>query len=651
MLYDDIQQIEVRYVISLEYHDVDIYGGGQPVREGELWIKRHAIRLRRKKAQVGDQAKSLPFFLFGQSLSEKEDFYHAILKNQEKSITDETPVPQLFDVNHIVLLVQKLHSSEEHLQTRWLNAIIGRLFLAMYKTPEMEGYIRDKLTKKISRVKKPGFITKLSLRKMDLGTGAPFFTTPRLKDLTVNGDCIVEADVNYTGGFRIEIAATARIELGTRFKAREVDMVLAVTCKRLKGHVLARCKPPPSNRLWFTFEKMPHLDLDIEPIVSSRQITYTFILKTIESRIREVVAESIVSPFWDDVPFFDTRHQKYRGGIWKKEAESTTTDIPDEEPEDAAEADSSGTQTPAEISKDEKSMSTPVLAENNSTGKSNAARKSMASLNDIWGKKKLETVDRSESSTPRPMRSPSFAAAADPTITTNHADVNTPTRGSDAGVNKESVATILKDISARSGPGNQSDSGSPAGSSPVESAMAMAMKGRTSSNASGLSEDGEVRDQLRRRSSSLPRTPTNASQISIPSTITSDQTDGRPTSAREEKKPKNFAFGAKSLTSGDRKQGARLSQCCSRCRTEMGLGCAGQEQTATSRGCSGKRCRGSWSWPSYSPRADGPWKTITASWCTVASAREAETKFVPGAQEEGSPSPSATQTSRDRWVE
>ncbi|KIW63467.1 hypothetical protein PV04_10303 [Phialophora macrospora] len=557
MLYDDIQQLEVRYVISLEYHDVDIYAGGEQIPEGELWIKRNAIRLRRRKTQVGDKATSLPFFLFGQSLSEKEDFYHAILKNQEKGITEEPPVPQSFDVAHAVLLVQKLHSSEEHLQTRWLNAIIGRVFLALYRTPEMEGFIREKLTKKISRVKKPTFITKLGLRKIDLGTGAPFFTNPRLKDLTVDGDCTIEADINYTGGLRIEIAATARIDLGARFKAREVDMVLAVTCKRLQGHALVRCKPPPSNRLWVTFEKMPQLDLDIEPIVSSRQITYTFILRTIESRIREVVAESIVYPFWDDVPFFDTRPQRYRGGIWKREAQDTTTEIPDdEEPEDLAEADSSETPTPAVLAKDERVMSMPVLSENNGIGTAKAAKKSLASLNDIWGKKKSEPVDRPDSSTPRLLRSTSFANAADPTITTNHADANTRARGSEASAHRESVATILKDISARSSSGNQSGSDSPAGSPPAESAMAMAMKGRSSSNASGASDEGEQVGRLSRRSSSLPHTPTNASRTSLPPSDTPETKEGSrpPTAEAEREPPKKFSFSAKSLTSGDRKQ-------------------------------------------------------------------------------------------------
>lgn len=564
MLYDDIQQLEVRYVISLEYHEVDLFAGGEYIPEGELYIKRNSIRLRRKKTQIGDKATSLPFFLFGQSQSEKEDFYHAILKNQEKSLGEDPPVPQLFDTNHAVLLVQKLHSSEEYLQTRWLNAMVGRIFLAIYQTPELEGFIREKLTKKISRVKKPTFITKLGLRKIDLGTGAPFFTNPRLRDLTVNGDCTVEADVTYSGGLRIEIAATARIDLGTRFKAREVDMVLAVSAKKLQGHVLFRCKPPPSNRLWFTFEKMPQLDLDIEPIVSSRQITYTFILRAIESRIREVVAESIVHPFWDDVPFFDTRHQKYRGGIWKKDTESTTTVIPDEEPEDAAEAENSGVQTPAELSKDERVMSMPILAEAGNLGKSNSAKKSMASLNDIWGKKRANSVDKTDKAdkaepvtplTPRLLRSTSFANAADPTISTNHADANTSTRGADPAASKDSVASMLKDISARSSSGNQEDSGSATSSSPVESAMATAMKERSSSTASGVSENGEQNGELSRRSSSLPRTQSNASQTSFRSSDSHLPANDRPGSTHEDKKPtKNFTFGTRSLTSADRKQ-------------------------------------------------------------------------------------------------
>jgi hypothetical protein len=336
MLYDDAEQLEVRYVISLAHHDVSIHGLDEQIPEGELWIKRNAICLTRKAFVPESQApkaSTAPFYLFSDNLSIKEDFYFAIVNNLDKipDDPDAPPTPEHFHINHMVNLVRRLHSSEEHLQTRWINAFIGRLFLALYKTEQLEDFLWNKISKKISRVKKPNFITQVALQKVDAGEGAPFLTNPRLKDLTIEGDCCIEADLDYSGNFRMQVAATARIDLGSRFKPRDVDLVLAVVLKKLKGHVLFRVKPPPSNRAWISFETMPVMDMALEPIVSSRQITYGIILRAIESRIREVVAETLVQPFWDDMPFFDTASQPYRGGIWHRKAQrSRSTIIPDE---------------------------------------------------------------------------------------------------------------------------------------------------------------------------------------------------------------------------------------------------------------------------------------------------------------------------------
>lgn len=63
--------------------------------------------------------------------------------------------------------------------------------------------------------------------------------------------------------------------------------------------------------------------MSIEPIVSSRQITHGIILRAIESRIRETIAETIVRPNWDDIPFTDTVLQRFRGGIWTDESKGT----------------------------------------------------------------------------------------------------------------------------------------------------------------------------------------------------------------------------------------------------------------------------------------------------------------------------------------
>lgn len=366
MLFDDEEQLEVRHVISLAHHDISIYSGGDVTPEGELFIKRNALCLSRKTTTADEQA-SKPFYLFSENCSAKEDFYFALLRNQEQafSFDGRAPKPKQFDVKAIISLVQKLHSSEDNIHSRWFNAMLGRFFLGVYQTRDIEYHIAEKITKKISRVKTPSFLTNIAIRKIDTGTAAPYFSNMKLKDLTVEGECVTEADVKYTGNFRIEVAATAKIDLGARFKAREVNLVLSVMLKRVEGRVLFKIKPPPSNRIWFSFQTMPKMEMSIEPIVSTRQITYTVILRQIESRIKEVMAETLVQPFWDDIPFFRTEHKNWRGGIFEGDdavvpSENLDQPMPplvhDDEPNEAEEKEVEAETVPLE-----KSASMPAL--------------------------------------------------------------------------------------------------------------------------------------------------------------------------------------------------------------------------------------------------------------------------------------------------
>ncbi|EEQ90856.1 hypothetical protein RJZ56_002895 [Blastomyces dermatitidis] len=466
MLYDDAEQIEVRYVISLAHHDVSIYNGGEQIPEGELWIKRNAICLTRKQGSIPDALESrsstLPFYLFSENLSEKEDFYFAILKNLEK-IPDSPhspPTPQHYDVKHIVTLIQRLHSSEEHLQTRWINALMGRLFLAMYKTPDFESFIRKKITKKISRVTKPNFITKISLQKIDAGEGAPLITNPRLRDLTIDGDCCVEADINYSGNFRLEVAATARIELGTRFKPREVDLVLAVVLKSLKGHGLLRFKPPPSNRLWVSFESMPHMEMSIEPIVSSRQITYGVILRAIESRIREVVAESLVLPFWDDIPFLDTEHETFRGGIWHHPPTPPSKTVIPDETETQQQIHDLVSPLDAVSTKNDATITPPSPALTDQSSKSIPSNLGELGLSVSSGVDRINRLDP-----PRVIRSRTFSNVAGPVVTADTVEVDHSVW--DSKLEEKDATTAMIEISNRSQP--NSPAGTPVGSPPIES--------------------------------------------------------------------------------------------------------------------------------------------------------------------------------------
>ncbi|KAF2453104.1 putative integral membrane protein conserved region-domain-containing protein [Lineolata rhizophorae] len=494
MLYDDSEQLEVRHVISLEYYNVDIYGGDLelPIPEGELWIKRNCIRLTRKHSlgDLVDKSATKPFFLFSDNCSEKEDFYHALLaqKARENDASnngaldsrpdhpasdsqpdhmgpepqpDHAPTPLSFVQADIIKLVQQLHASESTLETRWLNALLGRLFLSLYRTSEVETFVRGKITKKIARVNKPAFLRAVQIKKIAMGDSAPIVTNPKLKELRVDGDLTVEADVRYAGNFRLEIEAMARIELGARFKPREVNLVLAGILKKLEGHVLLRLKPPPSNRLWVSFEKMPAMDMAIEPIVSARQITWSIVHRAIENRIREVVADTVVLPNWDDIPFIDTALQRHRAGIWKDDAKVR----PEPRSRESAAAEQGLVDEVFKAhERDEKGYEEEGMDGADDKSASASASASSPQGVDAGRQACMLAQQRQESPKPRSMRSNSFASAASPVVSISTETANatrTATAAAAGGRSARSQAgqalphdvgavAVIKDISARS---------------------------------------------------------------------------------------------------------------------------------------------------------------------------------------------------------
>ncbi|ORY11532.1 hypothetical protein BCR34DRAFT_587872 [Clohesyomyces aquaticus] len=454
MLYDDSEQLEVRHVISLAHYEVDIYAGGNIIPEGELWIKRNCIRLVQRAPLASYTADSKPFYFFSENCSEKEDFYHAMLHCQERGSDSSgtPPLPLQFDTSDLVKLVQQLHVSEESLHTRWINALIGRLFLSLYKTSEVEQFIRAKITKKIARVPKPALISGISLRKVNMGNLPPFITNPKLREFTVDGDLTVEADVSYKGNFRLEIAAVARIELGSRFKAREVTLILAGILKKLEGHVLVRIKPPPTNRLWITFESAPKMELLLEPIVSSRQITYGVILRAIESRIREVINETLVLPNWDDIPFSDTAAHQFRGGIWTQEWSSGEADTYhdhafEQNMTGGEKAEDAEGVEPASLISDEKVQSQPVLKSASETRGAMEAKMGVLSAHESEGLSSATDlgVGLGPGARPRVIRPGSFAKLATPIVNMN--TVSAATTQDEARLGQQDAATTMKIIS------------------------------------------------------------------------------------------------------------------------------------------------------------------------------------------------------------
>lgn len=317
ILFDDDQQIDVRHVIKLADHDIGIYSGSDVTPEGELFIKRNALHLapkNRTPTKAHNVPTPQPWFFYCENCSEKEDFYFALLRSQ-----DQAPHPQDIDVRHLTALMERLHASEEAAEMRWFNALVGRLFLGVNKTSDVLKFVESKVITKLSRTPRPNFISSLVVQRVDIGDTTPQFTSPRLKRLTAEGECIIEADVRYSGHVEIDLAATLRVS--TPIGQQEVKTSLAVVFTQLEGHVLFKIKAPPSNRIWFSFRHMPKIEMETRPIIMTRQLTWPVFIQMIEGRIKEAIAESIVLPFWDDTPFFHTEKKKWRGGLWEDDVD------------------------------------------------------------------------------------------------------------------------------------------------------------------------------------------------------------------------------------------------------------------------------------------------------------------------------------------
>ncbi|EME38844.1 hypothetical protein DOTSEDRAFT_110858, partial [Dothistroma septosporum NZE10] len=335
MFYDSSAQVEVKHVLSLAHHKVTLQAGKDGddadeklISEADLFIKRTAIVLTPIELPAGAlQQQSAPtpakpFYLFSATNIEKEDFYHALLYARSKP-----PIPRPLDSDALIKLQSMLHSSTLTPETRALNALLGRVFLGVQHGKRLVDFVRAKIERKLNRIQKPNFITTLRLRGLDLGDASPVFTNLKLRDLNISGDTTVSADMRYAGGLSITLLAVAKLDLGQRFRTRTVDLVLKTILKRVQGTILLHIKPPPSNRLWFTFESIPELEIRVEPVVSERKITYGFVLRAIEERVRTAITEGLVKPNWDDIPFpmQDTRGSSARGGSWADEGHEEHT--------------------------------------------------------------------------------------------------------------------------------------------------------------------------------------------------------------------------------------------------------------------------------------------------------------------------------------
>ncbi|KAM9779615.1 testis-expressed protein 2-like [Neosynchiropus ocellatus] len=80
-----------------------------------------------------------------------------------------------------------------------------------------------------------------------------------------------------------------------------MPLMLSVEVLELSGTLAINIPPPPTDRIWYSFQTPPRLDLHVRPMLGEREVTFTHVTEWIETKLKCEFQKVFVMPNMDDI--------------------------------------------------------------------------------------------------------------------------------------------------------------------------------------------------------------------------------------------------------------------------------------------------------------------------------------------------------------
>lgn len=216
-------------------HDV-LYLFARTCRDKEEWFRRfqHAIASssasKVKKAQFGDTlSTNVSYEVYMSELflrhQEEQRVSPKVSSSRHSFLVSAAPpgAPSSSSCFRATLQPTSLQTYQS--DTQWINVLIGRIFHDFLTHREWADVVRDRIQKKLSKIKVPFFMEELMVTDINLGTQLPYIrrTSEAVSD---ERGVWVDLDVTYNGAFYMTL--TTKLNL-MRLKRSQTEEMQSIT--------------------------------------------------------------------------------------------------------------------------------------------------------------------------------------------------------------------------------------------------------------------------------------------------------------------------------------------------------------------------------------------------------------------------------------